>query len=77
MSRKKIPPRGPLNIVREVSSYARKCNMKQLQSIVVTQFHLALSRQTRALRRAVFSGVVLYDFPRSTTDFAIGLPSFS
>ena len=51
--------------------------MKQPESIVVTQFHLALSRQTRALRRAVFSGVVLYYFPRSTTDFAIGLPSFS
>ena len=51
--------------------------MKQPQCIIVTQFHLALSRQTRALRRAVFSGVVLYDFPRSTADFAIGLPSFS
>ena len=77
MSRKKIPPRGSLNIVREVSSYAWKCNMKQPRCIIVTQFHLALSRQTRALRRAVFSGVVLYDFPRSTADFAIGLPSFS
>ena len=51
--------------------------MKQPQCIKVTQFHLALSRQTCALRRAVFSGVVLYDFPRSTADFAIGLPSFS
>ena len=54
--------------------------MKQPQCIVVTQFHLALLRQTRGLRRAVFSGVVLYDiiyFPRSTSDFAIGLPSFS
>ena len=51
--------------------------MKQPQSIVVAQFHLVLSRQTRALQRAGFSRVVLYDFPRSTTDFAIGLPSFS
>ena len=51
--------------------------MKQTQCIKVAQFHLALSRQTRALRRAVFSGVVLYDFSRSTADFAIGLPSFS
>ena len=50
---------------------------KQPQCIIVTQFHLALSRRTRALRRAVFSGVVFYDFPRSTADFAIGLPSFS
>ena len=51
--------------------------MKQPQCIIVTQFHLALSRQTRALRRAVFSGVVMYDFPRSTGDLAIGLPPFS
>ena len=50
--------------------------MKQPQFIAVTQFHLALSRQTRGLRRAVFSGVVLYDI-FSTADFAIGLPSFS
>ena len=35
--------------------------MKQPQFIAVTQFHLALSRQTRGLRRALFSGVVLYD----------------
>ena len=77
MSKKKIPPRGPFNIVREVSSYAWKCNMKQPQCIIVMQFHLAFSRRTRALRRAVFSGVVLYDFPRSTADFSIGLPSFS
>ena len=35
--------------------------MKQPQCIIVTQFHLVLSRQTRGLRRAVFSGVVLYD----------------
>ena len=73
----KIPPRGPLNIVLDVSSYAWKCNMKQPQCIIVTQFHLALSRQTRTLRRAVFSEMVLYDFLRSTGDFDIGLPSFS
>ena len=56
-----IPPRGPLDIVLDVSSYAWKCKMKQTQCIKVAQFHLALSRQTRALRRAVFSGEVLYD----------------
>ena len=74
---KKIAPRGPFNIVREVSSYAWKCNMKQPQRIIVTQFHLPLSRRTRSLRRAVFSGVVLFDFPRSMAHFAIGFPSFS